>query len=312
MAVSIIFSTLFIFSTYWFSAVFLRHLWRAGVASVPVRWLGTGALLSLVLSSVGPFTLAWILATGSANSWLYKDSIYTFLHLMYNGFFTLSIMMLFIHRAWQALQPQIQGQLRTFAGLLTASVLPSLALTLLWHPQPAVIWVLAALGTLLMLLAVTWLLRMLRPLSSRSLFQSGWAHTFWLLVLLSFMIKMVLQTGTIIPELGHAVFGYRPIIIGFLHMVFLGLASFFILARYMEHGVLGPGRPLSRLALGWFAGFVLLQEVVLLVQGLFLLSGSNHWSYAWLLWMAAIGLFVGAVLLFVAGVRSGFKPSARY
>src|ERR1051326_572364 len=64
---SIIFSTGFIFITYAFTWVFIKDLRFAGKEK-SVTLLSALALLSLVVSSVGPFTLAYIMATKTGNA----------------------------------------------------------------------------------------------------------------------------------------------------------------------------------------------------------------------------------------------------
>lgn len=86
---AIAFSTLFIFFTYGFSWIFVKDLLQARPGKA-VRMLSIAALIFADLSSVGPFTLAYMMATHHVNLLLYKDSIYTYLHFQYNGFFTLA------------------------------------------------------------------------------------------------------------------------------------------------------------------------------------------------------------------------------
>src|SRR5690606_2636770 len=93
---SILFSTLFILVTYVFTYVFIKDILKSDVSQV-VRWLAIAATVYMVLSSVGPFTLAYLLATKSSNVYLYKDAIYTYLHLQYSGFFTLAVFALLFH-----------------------------------------------------------------------------------------------------------------------------------------------------------------------------------------------------------------------
>jgi hypothetical protein len=297
------FSTLFIFTTYLFAFVFIRDVLRAPVGR-PVRILSISALLCLVLSSEGPWTLAYILATNSADSILYRDAVYSFLHLQYNGFFTLSIFAIFFHYALPTLNDRARKAVFQFAALLAASVLPALALALLWHPHAPFIQISAAIGCVLIFLSVIWFVRIGNAIFKRSLFTFPFARTFWIFSVISFLIKMVLQTGTIIPSLGNAVFGYRPIIIGFLHLVFLGLVTFFILSRYIESRFLLVKQGFVRVALIVFSAGIILNEVVLMIQGLQLLSGSTLPIYAWLLWIVAIILFTGAVLILIARLQS--------
>src|SRR5512138_3010047 len=84
---SIVFSTVFIFFTYGFAWFFIRDVLKAGIEK-STRLLSIAAVVSLVVSSVGPFTLAYIMATKTGDTFLYKDAVYTFMHFQYNGFFT--------------------------------------------------------------------------------------------------------------------------------------------------------------------------------------------------------------------------------
>ena len=110
---------------------------------------------------------------------------------------------------------------------------------------------------------------------------------------------MLLETGTIIPSLAHAVFGYRPVIIGFLHLVFLGLVSFYILSNYIERKVFASGSG-AGIAIAWFSFSIIFNELILLIEGLGLIMGYAQPIYGWLLWIAAILLFTGAILLYRA------------
>jgi hypothetical protein len=297
------FSTLFIFTTYLFAFVFIRDVLRAPVQRT-VRALSIAALLCLVLSSEGPWTLAYILVTNSADANLYRDAVYSFLHLQYNGFFTLSIFAVFFHHVLATLNDNARRVVFQFAGLLTASVLPALALALLWHPHAPLIQVSAAIGCILIFLSLIWFIKIRNVIFKAPIFTFPFARTFWIFSVISFLIKMVLQTGTIIPGLGNAVFGYRPIIIGFLHLVFLGLVTFFILCRYIENSFLLVRLGFVRMALIVFSAGIILNEAILMIQGLQLLSGSTLTIYAWLLWIVAIILFIGSVLILIARLQS--------
>ena len=289
---SILFSTLFIFTTYVFGWVFFKDLRKGGLKG-PVRWLSVASITSLMLSSVGPFGLAYIMISKSGNSLLYRDAIYTFLHLQYNGFFTLGIFALFFNHV-QKRGIQLSKAVAPFCGLLIASVIPSLFLSLLWH-NLSLFYVLAVIGCLLILLSLIFFMRVFPSVLPALTFQHPLAKTFWLASFISFALKMLLTVGTIYPPLGNAVYGARPVIIGFLHLVFLGFVSFFILSRVMEEGIFDNSKkpviyPFYIFGLGVFAN-----EVLLMLQGLEILFKTNNSLYNWLLWIAAIVLFLGAL-----------------
>src|SRR5215831_12640306 len=127
---SIIFSTAFIFSTYAFSWVFIKDI-RQAKKDRSVGLLSALALVSLVISSVGPFTLAYIMATKTGNAFLYRDAIYTYLHFQYNGFFTLSVFALFFNRVLTSANDAMRKRIWRFALFLCLSVVPALFLSLL-------------------------------------------------------------------------------------------------------------------------------------------------------------------------------------
>src|SRR4029079_32715 len=129
---SIIFSTAFIFITYGFSWVFIKDLQRAK-KDRSIALLSTSALLSLIISSVGPFILAYMLATKTGNAFLYRDAIYTYLHFQYNGFFTLAVFALFFNQLPVFINDNVRKRVWYFALSLCVSVVPALFLSLLWH-----------------------------------------------------------------------------------------------------------------------------------------------------------------------------------
>lgn len=301
--VSIVFSTSLILVTYVFSWVFLKDLFKAPVAP-PVRLLALCALLSLVVSSAGPFTLAYILASKSANAILYRDSIYTYLHFQYNGFFTLSVLALMFQHLLQRLKTTSLTSMHRFAILLSASVAPSLFLSLLWQPNNGLFKVLALVGCVLILGSLIYFFRTVRFSTGAQLYTHPFATVFWHFAMLSFVVKTLLQMGTIIPDLGNTIFGYRPIIIGFLHLVFLGFVTFYLLSRHLDEGIFNRQSPFAKGALSLFAFGIIAQEVVLMVQGIGLLNGSAPHIYHWLLWGISLLLFLGAVLVATAGLTN--------
>lgn len=296
---SIIFSTFFIFFTYAFSWQFIKDI-RKTKKEKPVTLLGIAALASLVISSIGPFTLAYILATHTGNAILYRDSIYTYLHFQYNGFFTLSVFTLFFNAVINKIGDNERKRIKLFAILLCISVLPSLFLSLLWHAFNIYIRTLAIVGCSLIFLTVAAFLTFAGNGKLYTVYSSSLARSLLKLSMASFVIKMLLQMGTIIPVLGNAVFGLRPIIIGFLHLVFLGLVSFYILSNFFNDKILSSENRISKIAIIFFSVAVIVNEGILLIDGLGRLLYFTHPVYFWLLWIAAILLFFGALLILIA------------
>ena len=301
--ISIIFSTLFIFFTYAFSWTFLKDAWRNRLFPAS-NLLVTCSMLSLVISSVGPFWLAYMMGTRSGTATDLRDAVYTYLHFQYNGFFTLAVFALLFQSRISDLSQEARRRIHQFAIFLCLSIPPSLFLSMLWHYYNFYLRAFAIVGCGLILITVFLFFRIPHK-KEKAFVQHHKLPAFLLnLSLASFVIKMILQTGTIIPWLGNAVFGYRPIIIGFLHLVFLGFVTFYILSYFLKDGSLSLQLRLSKVAVAWFTGAVLFNEGILLIDGVGRLFEITYPIYDRLLWIASIGLFTGAILLVIARMKS--------
>jgi hypothetical protein len=297
-AVSIFFSTLYIVAVLVFVPIFIRDVIES-VEDKTVRVLTIAGISSLILSFSGTLGLVYILVTRVANSLLYRDSIYIFLHFQYNGFFTLTVFALLLNHLNK--KGIIAGRnARMFAIFLSASVLPAVFLSLLWHNN-YLFYIAAGIGCVLIIASLIFFFSFIRKMDHSQFFFSPLAKTLWIFSVFSFGLKMILNVGTIMPVLGNAVYGDRPVIIGFLHLVFLGFVSFYILSALMEMQFFNNR---NRVPVLVFGTGIFANETLLMLQGLGVLFKTNSYLYQWLLWFAAAILFAGALLMAVAGVRT--------
>ncbi|RYY83110.1 MAG: hypothetical protein EOO15_21920 [Chitinophagaceae bacterium] len=286
-AISIFFSSAFIVVTYVFAFAYLPAI---KVLHRNVRLLATCALVSLLLSAAGPILLGYIKATGSTNSVLYRDAIYSFLHLQYNGFFSLALCAHFLHRMGGHRAPRFA---RIFSISLCASVVPTLFLSLFWHNQ-VLLYYIAALGVLFLVIALFSFLRIWRQPGSLLGFRQPLARRLIRLSFLCFCLKLLLQSCTLVPRLANAVYGDRPVIIGFLHLVFLGFVSLYLLAVLVEEGYFTRAHGMPAYPVYIFVSAVFTNEALLMLQGLGILLGTYSRIFNWGLLVAAILLFTGA------------------
>lgn len=298
--ISIFFSTLYIAVTLIFFVVYLRDIINIKKPRI-VKLFSLAGLSCLLLSYLGTLGLIYILSGNSTNSLLYRDSVYVFLHFQYNGFFTLVLFALFFdHLMKKGIVPGKNEW--AFAVCLCLSVIPSLFLSLLWH-NSTLFYVLAAAGSLTILLSVWFFYKIVIRLKLSELYETKFAGILVTFAAISFVMKMVLNAGTIIPALGDAVYGDRPVIIGFLHLVFLGLLSFYLLAIFTNQAMFTMKGRLLKQPLILFAVGIFLNEILLFVQGLIILLNFNSAIFKWLLWGAAIVLFMGSIMMFIARLR---------
>jgi hypothetical protein len=241
--------------------------------------------------------------TNTGNAFLYRDAIYTYLHFQYNGFFTLSVFALFFNQLQVFIIEETGKRMWHFALFLCLSVVPTLFLSLLWHGYNIYVRTLALTGCALIITSLLFFSRIVLNRKIYARYISPLAKTLLILSMISFTIKMFLQMGTIIPALGNAVFGYRPIIIGFLHLVFLGFVSFYIFFNFLETGVFAKTR-ISTAAIWSFIATVTLNETILLIEGVGLMFSSTNRTYPWLLWIASIFLEATVLWILVARLKN--------
>jgi hypothetical protein len=295
--VTIALSTLYVIAAVVFIPVFIRDVLKVRTSKT-IKLLSSSALLSLLLSFLGTVGLTYIIVTKSGGSLLYRDSIYTFLHFQYNGFFTLSIFALFTNYLLKK-GIELNKNAWLFSVFLCLSIIPALFLSLLWH-NSSFFYLLAATGCFCILMCLAYFYLFIKAISAHHIFSARIAKTFWTFSVVSFILKMVLQVGTIFPQLGNAVYGDRPVIIGFLHLVFLGFLTFFLLAILIESGYFSRENRIVLFPFIVFSTGIFLNEFFLMLQGLGILLNTNNDIYKWLLWGAAIILFTGAVLMALA------------
>jgi hypothetical protein len=291
---SILFSTLFIIVTYIVSWKLLRDI-RKSSNNRSVKLLSIFALAYLVLSSVGPFTLAYLLASKSGNILLYKDAIYTYLHLQYNGFFTLSVFAFFFQN-WGHISFKTNRNVQRFAILLSLSVIPSMFMSYLWHYPGIFVQIIAVTGCCLLWGSLFYFTLLISEIKMTFKSFTPVVRNIMILALTAFVLKTIMQSLTIVPSIGAHVFSNRPVIIGFLHLVLLGFISLYLLAALVNENIFSKNR-LTAGMLYMFVFGVVLNEIALMSQGLGFMFMKSSESYSWILLAASLLLFTATISL---------------
>ena len=286
-------STLSIFTSYAFAVYFWKDLNRLPKQNISHWWMKAGLLFN-VLSSLGAFALAFMMATKTIHQNWYLAAVYFFLHFQYNGWFFFACMGLvtakfFVHVP----QPVIKKIFWLFAG----ACIPAYVLSALWLPIPSwsyIIVVLAAgcqlMGWLLALQQVKKQLAFIRGITAKV--------ALWMLALsaIALTIKLLLQLGSTIPSLSQLAFGFRPIVIGYLHLILLGVITLFILGFMMAAGniILHPA---AVTGIKIFTAGVIINELLLMIQGVAAMTYTPIPYVYEMLLVAALVIFSGIALL---------------
>ena len=291
-AISISFSCLSILFSYWFAWQYGKDLAKSKLPRL-VKNFARAALFFFVISSAGPLLLGYMMSQKIYDNNLFQNTIYLFLHFQYNGWFSFGILAIFFHSLYSKkifFDEKRGGWIFRFFFI---ACIPAYCLSLLWTSPPLWVFVLAALAGLTQWIGALMLLRLI--VNIRKALSEAFSHpvrVLWLLALIAFSIKILLQGMSVIPALGRLAFGIRPVIIGYLHLIFLGFISFFLIGFFLSEKI----SAITRTALIIFIGGVLANEVFLLLQGVCALTG-NGWRNAGIYLLgASVAIFAGLSL----------------
>lgn len=222
---SIIFSTLFLFASYWFTGFFMRY--------VPASYKKTNsykcvkfALWYMVLSSLGPWVLGAIMNTlGAASIW-YRLSIYFYLHFQYNGWMILGLLGVLIYVLERNDIEIPKATFNRFFWWINLGIVLSFFLSTLWTKPHLFLYVIGGIGAILQIMAFGILVllgisnkeklfQLLTPLQKKLLFTVA--------VLIG--IKILLQLLTAFPYFANLAASITDFTIGYLHWTFLGVVT---------------------------------------------------------------------------------------
>jgi hypothetical protein len=261
---SITFSTGSILLSYCFAVYLWKDISKCEQKKVCFSWFKAGALFNAI-SSIGAFALSLMMATKTLNQNWYLAAVYFFLHFQYNGWFMFAILGLLFERIEEA--GALPLTLRSIFRLFAFACVPAYFLSALWMPMPNIVYIIVVLSAFIQVVGWVWTINIIR--SKRSLFKQQLHSAPYLVITLSLValtIKLLLQLGSTIPSLSTLTFGFRPIVIGYLHLVLLGVVSLFILGYSMSIGVLDESHR-SKLGISIFISGIVLNEIALMVQG---------------------------------------------
>ena len=293
---SIMASSLSVVASYIFAGICWRDLSKMRLASVAHRWL-RAALVFLVLSSFGTFFLAYLMASHNTDSRLQLASVYFYLHFQYNGWFFFACMALIQH--WLQQQAIHLKHAKTSYWLFALTCPVNYLLSILWWDMPGWLYVLLVVAVLLQSGGwIRWLSSLIanqRQIATRLSVLATWL---FLGVAVAATIKFTLQGLSVIPALSKLSYSFRPIVIGYLHLVLLAVISLFIIAYGYAYGLLRVNRTAVWSTTLFVAG-VIFNELLLMVQGISGLARLPISHVPMLLAVAAGTLVLGIVgLLF--------------
>ncbi len=291
---SILFSTLSIFVSFWFAFLFFKDLRLVSNEAIAKNWF-KAALFFNVISSFGTFALAFMMATKNVPQDFYLSSIYYYLHFQYNGWFWFACMGLFLSQL--TLNLSIVKANKTIFSWFFISCIPAYLLSILWLKLPIWIYSIAVISAVLQILVWIKFLKIIIPNFIKNFSVAPFFKWIYIGLIVCISIKFLLQLGSTIPVVGKLAFGFRPIVIAYLHLVLLAIISGFILVYLFTKRFVFQTNAIKK-ALALFIIGIFLNELVLAIQGITSFSYILIPFVNEMLFGIAIILFFGAFKMF--------------
>lgn len=286
-AISITFSTLHILCSY--SFVYL--IWKQhNTTSIITSWLLKASLIFMLLSTLGVWCLGPAVSMLGKASAFYQIAIQFFLHFQFNGWFLFTVIAVFFH----LLKVKDNLIFKRFFKFLIASTIFTLAMPIHWFAPHSILLVINSLGVFLQLVALFYFFKLIKlqikdfnTSTSKLIVYSYKFATFCL------VLKSIVQLASILPQFAEELHLYRNFVIGFIHLLMLGVITGFLFSFLLQQTFVKPTKLLSFGIYSFFIGFVG-TEILLLIQGVrFYFGVSTIPNYYELLFIFSVLLPLG-------------------
>lgn len=291
--VSIALSTASIFVSYVFAYRFIKDLKALDDDLLAKSWF-KAALFFNVISSLGTFYLAYMMASKNVVQDWYLSSIYYYLHFQYNGWFFFACMGLAF--GFLNLRKSEHSFYKTSFNLFAIACVPAYFLSTLWLDLPLWIYVITVIAAIVQVYAWFKFLPIVLK-TKKNVFENYSPLLRYILLFVSFAlsVKLLLQLGSTVPIISQLAFGFRPIVIAYLHLILLGIITLFLLFYiYANHLILISKN--IKYGVFLFTIGVLFNEIVLAVQGIAAFSYTIVPFVNEILFGVAILLFIGIII----------------
>lgn len=258
------------------------------------------ALVFNLLSVFAILYLSYLMASKKMDQHSYLASTYWFLHFQYNGWFFFGCIGLFIsYLKTLGISPT---KFNSVFWIFAISCIPAYGLSILWIKMPILVNVIIAMAAIAQFYAFIKFILLLKQDFFISKIENNRLLFFWSLAGISLLIKFSLQLGSTIPAVSHFAFGFRPIVIAYLHLVLLGFVSTFLITYLKSIHILHSNSITTKGIFIFFCG-IIFNEFILALQGM---GSINYTMIPYsneLLLLAAITMFTGILFLFLFGIR---------
>lgn len=293
---SILFSSLSIILISAFAAFFYNSTRLLTQKPASLKWL-YAALFFGILSALGTAELAYLMMHKITNQFLYLSSIYFYLHFQYNGWFFFGCIGILLGLANNQ-NISLENDKLIFK-LFASSCVPAYFLSTLWANIPIWLFILCIAAAISQFIAWLLLLKSTIKYVIKSFTVPYMGKYLIYFMMLAITVKFTLQLGSTIPSISKLAFGFRPIVIAYLHLVLLAIISMLLIV-YMLFAKQFVESKTLHISIYLFSFFVFMNELILGIQGISSLFYVSIPYINIVLFVIAIGLFNSILLIWTS------------
>lgn len=252
-----------------------------------------------LLSSLATWFLAFVIATQGKTD-LYHNSVYFYLHFLYNGFFVFALFGL-LFKIFENRQIVVSEKLKKgFFIYLNIACIPAYALSVLWSGVPSIFNVIGFMAAVLQLISLVFLLKIMR----HAFIKLTWGFTVNLLLrfaVISYSLKIISQILSAFPFIVEKSLALKPfLIIGYLHLFTLGFMSVLLFLILEQMGKFNLQKPAPKVGIILFMTGVFITELMLFLQGsLFLFQFNAIKNFSLMLLIFSFLMVIGLLSVYV-------------
>ncbi len=293
---SIVLLTVFGISSYIYCIEMLKDLKKDTEHLISSKFART-SIYYYLLSSLATWFIGYVSVTQGKTD-LYYNSIYFYLHFLYNGFFVFALFGVFFKMLRKKSMLISQRRIKHFYYYTNIACIPAFALSILWSNVHFGFHIIGGIAAVVQLIGLVYLLVIIKQTFVRYSL-SNYSRILLMTVIVSYGLKLVAQFLAAFPYIITKSVELKPyFIIGYLHMVTIGFVSFFLLTLIVElRGYyFKPVFPKFGLSL-FLAGFFS-TELLFFTQGfLYMVKWKPIGSYLLLVFVASAIMVLGILLL---------------
>lgn len=253
-----------------------------------------------LISSLATWFLAFVIVTqGKTN--LYYNSVYFYLHFLYNGFFVLTLFGV-LFKIFENQNIEISNSFKKYFFIfLNIACIPAYVLSVLWSTTNIVFNLIGFIASILQLISLLFLLKLLKQV----LKQVKWDVISKLLLkfaIVAYLLKILAQIASSFPYFVKKSLALKPyFIIGYLHLFTLAFMSVLLFLILKQLKAIYLNTILSKFGIAFFLVGVLFTELLLFLQGfLILIKQQIIPNYTIILLIFSFFIVVGIVQIFIS------------